>query len=460
MIYRKYRAPTYKEAVLKAKMELGSDVYIIGRKEIKDGGFLGLFSKTFTDITVAKNEEPAERRQAQEKGPTQGTITAGLIQSRNNQGSGQSTTDFRGTGTAGGNGSATAAKGTGGAGSNDSASGTTDDGGPDAGSASAGPAASSGRQEAASGPAEQVTDLGDRLTELRDQLDRVLEANGVRAGSAFPRSAKPAERKSLDRLVDVLRDNDFSEEYIQRLRARLENQLTLKDLNTEGFLEQKVREHILENIETAGPVTAGEGKPRIVVLVGPTGVGKTTTIAKLAASFGVLQKKKVELLTIDSYRIAAVEQLQKYAELMQLPFTPINTREEFKAAVAASSADLIFVDTVGRSQRNNMGLAELRTILDGVKTSMDLHLVLSATTKYRDALDITMRFNQLMYTNMIITKLDETNSIGSILSVLRPERKLSYFATGQGVPDDIEVAGTDKLINMLDLEGLKEKPED
>lgn len=415
MLYRTYRAPTYKEAVLKAKMDLGADVYIIGRKEIKDGGFLGLFTKTYTEITVAKNEDapgPAGRR----SGQGQGDRPAGSAQT----GSGYS---------------------------------------------------GAGKQQ----DTRALTALSAEIGELKVQLQKLLNGGGQGSpGALSPESPaqgapgpaghvpvfSPRERRSLDRLVEVLRENDFSEEYIERVRRRFESELTLKDLDTEGALEKTLRAHIMDRIRTADPIQAGNGKPQVVVLVGPTGVGKTTTIAKLAASFGVLQKRRVELLTIDSYRIAAVEQLQKYAELMQIPFTPVTSREEFKNTVSASSAEFMFVDTVGRSQRNNMGLAELRNILDGVKSPMDVHLVISATTKYRDAVDITARFNQLMYRKVIISKLDETNSIGSILSVLNPERRLSYFTTGQGVPDDIEIARKDKLLNLLDLEGLREKTEE
>jgi flagellar biosynthesis protein FlhF len=278
------------------------------------------------------------------------------------------------------------------------------------------------------------------LMEIKRQLRRVLE---------WREEDRVPESGALEELLEQLRSNDFSDDYLQRLREHFETELRLKDVQDPAVLREKVREYLLGDIQLAGPVEAGTASPQVVVLVGPTGVGKTTTIAKLAASFGVLQKKKVELFTIDSYRIAAIEQLGKYAELMQLPFTVINSREEFKNAVANSKSEFIFVDTVGRSQKNNLGLAELRDILDGVKTKMDVHLVLSATTKYRDAIDVVTRFNQLMYTKIILTKLDETNTIGPLLSVLSNGKKLSYFTTGQSVPDDIEIARKEKLFELV-----------
>ena len=391
MIYRVYRAPTYKEAVLKAKMELGSDVYIIARKEVKEGGFLGMFATVLTEITVAKNED---------KGFGQGNpVKEGEVQKAAPPIQGQE----------------------------------------------------KGSAESANGAAMlSEASLGDtavmhELMEIKKQLKTILH----------DRSEGGQEQSQLlENLLGQLKKNDFSDEYREQVRNKFETELTLKDIQDPEAVQEQLKNHILENIQVSGPITVGKSSPRIVVLVGPTGVGKTTTIAKLAASFGVLQKKKVELLTIDSYRIAAIEQLGKYAELMQLPFSVINSREEFKNAVMNSKAEMLFVDTVGRSQKNNLGLAELRDILDGVKAEMDIHLVLSATTKYRDAMDVIARFNQLVYKNIIITKLDETNTVGPLLSILGNGKSISYFTTGQSVPDDIEIARKEKLYELISFDPI------
>ena len=378
MIYKTYRAPTYKEAVLNAKMDLGNDIYILGRKEIKEGGFLGLFAKTFTEITVAKSNGAVS------------DAKAGLSEKK---------TEITGA------------------------------------QSQPGPGGIQGDETAKI--LEEIKNIKLRLEEL---------STGTRLSEE--------EIPNLNRLVTVLKENDFSEDFIREVRNRFREELTLKDAVDLKVFEKKLREFIGERIETSGPIEPGKGKPKVVVLVGPTGVGKTTTIAKLAATYGVLQKHDVELFTIDSYRIAAIEQLGKYAELMQIPFAVINTREEFKNAVSASKAEIIFVDTAGRSQKNSLGLAELRNVLDGVQRNIEIHLVISATSKYRDALDIVSRFSQFAYTNIIITKLDETNTLGPILSVLNREKKLSYVTTGQGVPDDIELADKQKLLDMIDFEML------
>ena len=378
MIYKTYRAPTYKEAVLNAKMDLGNDIYILGRKEIKEGGFLGLFAKTFTEITVAKSNGAVS------------DAKAGLSEKKTGITGAQS---------------------------------------------QPGPGGIQGDETAKI--LEEIKNIKLRLEELSIGTKRSED-----------------EIPNLNRLVTVLKENDFSEDFIREVRNRFREELTLKDAVDLKVFEKKLKEFIGERIETSGPIEPGKGKPKVVVLVGPTGVGKTTTIAKLAATYGVLQKHDVELFTIDSYRIAAIEQLGKYAELMQIPFAVINTREEFKNAVSASNAEIIFVDTAGRSQKNSLGLAELRNVLDGVQRNIEIHLVISATSKYRDALDIVSRFSQFAYTNIIITKLDETNTLGPILSVLNREKKLSYVTTGQGVPDDIELADKQKLLDMIDFEML------
>ena len=361
MLYRTYKAPTYKEAVINAKMDLGNDVYIIGRKDIKEGGFLGMFRKQFTEITVAKNEDISKtlsskikNRQTADEGEEKSKHQNTLLQ----EGGRVNTSHVSDT------------------------KGSSDGG-------------------------INMVNILSELGRIKKQLDRIMMER------------YDANNPSLNRLIQLLRENDFSDDYIEGIRSTFEKDLTLKDVSTPEIFSERVKNYILTSIDVSGPIEVDSSKPGIVVLVGPTGVGKTTTIAKLAASFGVLQKRKLELITIDFYRIAAIEQLGKYAELMQLPFTPVNTREEFKNAVKNSTAQLIFVDTVGRSQRNNMGLAELRSILDGVKLPMDIHLVLSATTKYRDAIDIVTRFNQLLYNKIIITNFLFIAS-QYLISLLRP----------------------------------------
>ena len=377
MIYKIYRAQTYKEAVLKAKMELGNDVYILSRKDIKEGGVFGLFSKKMVEITVAKKENKVKEEVSENTDLEEKKL---LLRNKN-----EIDKDYQ-------------------------------------------------------------EKLVEELSEIKGRLNELIDGN-----------KENKDNKFLSSYMRLFKENDFSESFIDSWKTNFEKELTLKDVKDPKIIIDKIIEYINKSIEISKPIIPGMEKPEVIVLVGPTGVGKTTTIAKLAATYGVLKKHKVELVTIDSYRIAAIEQLGKYAELMQIPLTVVNTREEFKEYLHGCNAELVFVDTAGKSQKNNMGLAELRNILDGARGKLDIHLVISATTKYRDAVDILTRFNQLLYEKVIITKLDETNTIGSVISALGKNRKLSYFTTGQSVPDDIEVATREKIVKLLALDELIDK---
>ena len=178
-----------------------------------------------------------------------------------------------------------------------------------------------------------------------------------------------------------------------------------------------------------------KGKSRVVALIGPTGVGKTTTIAKLAARFSLIEKKKIGLITLDTYRIAAVEQLKIYADIMGLPLQVVYKPGDLKAAVERfSNRDLVFIDTAGRSPRNDEQMAELVALFQEAEPD-EVILVLSATTKSEDLLDTFKRFNIIKIDKIIFTKLDETNCYGSILNTIhRTKKRVSYVTNGQNVP--------------------------
>jgi len=181
--------------------------------------------------------------------------------------------------------------------------------------------------------------------------------------------------------------------------------------------------------------------PTVVALVGPTGVGKTTTIAKLAANFALFEGKSVGLITIDTYRIAAVEQLKTYSEIINLPIEVVYTAADFKRALQnLANKQLILIDTAGRSQKNKQQIRELKHFFNG-RPLNETHLVLSANTKLEDLLETADAFKELNVNRLIFTKLDETNSLSNVVEVAERLRiPLSYVTTGQSVPEDIEVA--------------------
>lgn len=191
-------------------------------------------------------------------------------------------------------------------------------------------------------------------------------------------------------------------------------------------------------------------KQQVIALIGPTGVGKTTTIAKLAANVSLFEKKKVGLITIDTYRIAAVEHLKTYGDIMNLTVEVVYTPADLEKAIAnLNECDVILIDTAGRSPRNQAMMEELRKFIAKPVIETIL-LVISATTQYRDMAVIEQTFSRIAYTHLLFTKLDETSSLGPIVSLAwNCKRPISYLTVGQNVPDDIVVAKPDQLIAHL-----------
>lgn len=194
---------------------------------------------------------------------------------------------------------------------------------------------------------------------------------------------------------------------------------------------------------------------KIVVLVGPTGVGKTTTIAKLAGRMSLIEKKSVGLITIDTYRIGAVEQLRTYADIMNIPFkVVISIKDMEKAVESMNKCDVILVDTTGRSSKNKMQISELRAYIDKLNTH-NVHLVISCTTKNSDINVIVNGYKELNYSNIIITKLDETSTYGSVLNIIEAAKKpISFVTTGQNVPEDIKFMNSDELARLVTGEDI------
>lgn len=191
-------------------------------------------------------------------------------------------------------------------------------------------------------------------------------------------------------------------------------------------------------------------KPTVVVFVGPTGVGKTTTLAKIAADYALNQKKKVGLITADTYRIAAVDQLKTYADILGLPVSVIYSASEVKEAIEKfADKDIVLIDTAGRSVKEKEQFDELGKLVE-FSTADEVYLVLSSTTSASNCKEILKHYEFLKNYKLIFTKLDETSILGVILNTkVSTNRSLSYLTTGQSVPDDIEIADSQKLTKNL-----------
>jgi flagellar biosynthesis protein FlhF len=222
-----------------------------------------------------------------------------------------------------------------------------------------------------------------------------------------------------------------------------------KDVIPEQIL-QKVMKALLASIHTCEPFAMSRKGPLVAAFVGPTGVGKTTTIAKLSAELSLKQKKNVGIISIDSYRIGAVEQLKTYAAIMGLPCLPAFSKEDLtKALQKMKQQDVILIDTAGQSHRDMDRLKELAELLP-VELSIDTHLVLSATTKPEDMKDAANNFSILHPKSYVFTKLDETQTCGGMIDqVMDLSLPISYITNGQRVPEDIMVATQKRILNMI-----------
>ena len=219
------------------------------------------------------------------------------------------------------------------------------------------------------------------------------------------------------------------------------------------YILSNVYQKLILKFGKAEGIKEAESGPRLVLFMGPTGVGKTTTIAKIASHFVMDEKKRLALLTADTYRIAAAEQLRTYANILEVPFRVVYTKEEAAAAVADfNDYDYIFVDTAGHSHQNEEQLNNMRELMDTLKRAGEYQtfLVLSATTKYRDLLKIASNYEEVSDYQMIFTKLDETSTLGNLLNLkLYTDAEIAYVTCGQNVPEDIEQFNPQKTVKQL-----------
>ena len=228
---------------------------------------------------------------------------------------------------------------------------------------------------------------------------------------------------------------------------------TLNTLPVEGeqqSIKGRLGETLGKLIKFAGTLKLRKNSPRIIALVGPTGVGKTTTTAKLAAMYALNRGNKVALITMDIFRVGAVEQLKTYSRIMGIPLEVASTPLELEKAVEKHSAcDLIFIDTAGRSHKDKEKLDEMKGFLEH-KIPIEVYLCLSATTKDRELEEILNRFRIFQPSKVVFTKIDECESFGNMVNLLMKDNlQIAYFTTGQRVPEDIEVATSAKLADMI-----------
>lgn len=503
MQIKSFKAPTLKEAMANVKSELGVDAVILHTNKIKKGGILGFHAKEIVEVIAAIEDEPVvkEQKPAMDTGAASEAVlqaAAAARASRNSAPEPQPTGNFTPRNMV----SQYQTAGTIEAISHAMAQNTPS---PTFGEVLA--SVNRAQEQTESGESASGT-LPQQLSDqpvVNEQVAPVQPAVDVNPGVEQPvvkeESAEPmkaaAESLTQDRDTETASEDatdlDVKEREILDLQNQLEEMKSMlvemsrnKDEaggipNLQRAMEaQGISQHVLEDmisklngteilapqnsikalkalekyvrkaIRIANGITLYSDKPKIVALIGPTGVGKTTTLAKIAAKFVLEEGAKVALITADTYRISAVEQLKTYSDILGLPLEIVYNPQALQEAIEKhKDKQLILLDTAGRSQYNAYQMKELSELLN-IDADIEKHLVMSATTKTSDGLELLDNFSLCKPDRVIFTKVDETKTHGIILNILhRRKVALSYLTNGQSVPDDIEPASIEKLAELL-----------
>jgi flagellar biosynthesis protein FlhF len=284
--------------------------------------------------------------------------------------------------------------------------------------------------------------MSGQLGELQAMVEKLCE----HAASAPAHDLPAAVFHAFTDLIEADVDETIVREWIDAIRRDADH----RTMTDPALVKASVIELLKGELKVHGPIATDAGKCRVVALVGPTGVGKTTTIAKLAANYRLREKRRVGLITVDTYRVAAVEQLRTYADIIDLPMEVVATPREMREAVARMGhLDLVLMDTAGRSPRDDVKIQELKSMLCEAEPD-EVHLVLSSTAGAKSLLGTAEKFAGVGTTALVLTKLDEAHSLGHLVSLVRGCRlPVSYLTDGQNVPDDIQVAQRETMAEML-----------
>ena len=290
----------------------------------------------------------------------------------------------------------------------------------------------------------------EKKTNVRDYFEDTDDTSDDYNNNDDGSENNPAD--GMEESFNYLRDREFPEEVLLDLREYLLTSSNARFFQSKDVIREEVEKYFSDKLILANGIDVG-AKKKIIVFVGPTGVGKTTTIPKIAAQH-MKSGKKVSFVTIDNYRIAAVDQLQRYASIMKVPFTSASTPEALRAEIRKmDNSSLLFIDTMGRSPKSAEEIVAMSKYFTTVgRFDMDIQLVMSATAKYKDAVKILNGFKPTNYKGVILTKVDETDYLASsICAITKKKLPITYITHGQGVPKDISTA---KKYGYKIMEGL------
>lgn len=397
MIIKKYQARTETEAIMLANEELGKDAIVMNIKTISPKGIYKLFRKPLVEVTAAVDENVSYRT---DRLKTLSQIQAQRV--RHDE--------------------------------------TSED------------EANESLQEKQKQNMTTPSAIEQKLNSLQSLIEKQITGKEKDDNKAMD-GVEPEGNKNLSYLQLIYKqlvNSDVDEKYANALLSEIDFSLK-KELSMDNILAS-VYQKIVLKLGQPKVITVDEGRPKFIFFIGPTGVGKTTTIAKIASKFKIKDKCNVAFLTADTYRIAAVEQLRTYANILGVPLSVVYSSEEMKQAAADfTDFDLVFVDTAGRSHRNKEQRDDLEALISAIpEEDREIYLVLSATTKYQDLVKITEVYKDIANFSIIFTKLDETTTIGNIFNIrMLTQAPLSYATYGQNVPDDISKIDTQSIAKQL-----------
>lgn len=285
-------------------------------------------------------------------------------------------------------------------------------------------------------------ELKSQISELQEMVARLCRTT--------QEAAPPDLQPGLFRVYTDLIEAEVGEQAARQMVERIRRDVPVQELHSPERARQRLVSLLEHEFRSTGPIRPAGAKCHVVALVGPTGVGKTTTIAKLAANFRLREKRRVGLITVDTYRVAAVDQLRTYAEIIDLPMEVVATPREMRAAVERlAEQDLVLIDTAGRSPADDVKIQELRALLNEARPD-EVHLVLSTANSGTTLKRTAERFSPAAPTACILTKLDEALSLGNLIELLTQVRlPVSYLTDGQNVPDDIQAADSKRLVRRI-----------
>lgn len=292
----------------------------------------------------------------------------------------------------------------------------------------------------------RIDRMGEQLDDVTRLLARWADAGEVPTPVDVDTPAAPAVSRVYESMLARLVEKGVAVDLARDLVA----EASCADFEADEFEAlPHIADAIMKRIRVVDPFADTRGQ-RVCALVGPTGVGKTTTLAKLAAGQVLDRRKRAAFLTVDTFRVGAVEQLRVYGRIMDVPVEIAGDERDLAEKIARhADKDVIFVDTAGVGQKDRMMLNKMAAYFAG-NGSFETHLIVSATTQYRDLADIAERFRVFSPTSLIASKLDESNALGGVFTLAATHAfPLSWFTIGQQVPDDIEPATAERVVDQL-----------